>query len=174
MVSLITSVPITTSMREDANRLALLRNSTKNESQNRSTGKHSDVNTHIIGAIGELAFSELTGLPVDWSQKKRGDNGIDFVIKNIGIDVKTRKLESKEPDLAVYDQHPWNVTADFLVLCAVNSNEVIFIGWTTKYRFIFSGKPLQYGKNTRWGVPLSSLYTMTQLSAFLTKCKEIQ
>ena len=51
--------------------------------------KRSDHAVELMGGKGEVAFSRLSGLPVDKSKTLTGDGGVDFICKGIKIGVKT-------------------------------------------------------------------------------------
>ena len=45
----------------------------------------------VTGACGEIAFANWMSVPWDWRNKPQGDDGIDFVIGDYTIDVKSTK-----------------------------------------------------------------------------------
>ncbi|GAG09174.1 unnamed protein product, partial [marine sediment metagenome] len=48
----------------------------------------------IYGVLGEIKFSQITGLPVDERGLLQGDNGVDFICPKVGnIDVKFSNIQ---------------------------------------------------------------------------------
>ena len=91
-----------------------------------------DENTEdIIGAYGEVAFSKLTGIPVDEELRPNGDNGRDFEVPlNFRTDVKTAR---KPFNLLVkVDEIDGPVDIYVLGKFSDETKEVEFIGWQWK------------------------------------------
>lgn len=171
------TIPITPPMLAKAKAIANSRNQTKQPWQNNSTLKHTDTHTHLIGALGELAFSQLTSLPIDTTPRINGDDGHDFQpLPNLTIEVKTRIDNNQPPDLALYHQDPSYANADFYVLCILSPNLKLatFPGFTSKLRLLYQGQPLQYGNHTRFGIQHHLLFPLHYLLDFLTKVSNYQ
>ena len=98
-----------------------------------------DENTEdIIGAYGEVAFSQLVGFPVDSELRPDGDNGRDFEVPLMfRIDVKTARkpfnllVKVKEIDRPV----------DIYILSKFSdeTKEIEFIGW--QWRSVMKQQP---------------------------------
>lgn len=172
------TIPLTDDDRRNAVSLSEIRNSTKEQYQNKSTGKHSDIDTDIIGALGEIAYSNLTGAEIDWSVRKHGDEGVDFYIaQNITVEVKTRETNSPNTvDLAVFDDTPWKIKSDLVVLCVINPEhtKARFLGFTTKLRMIYLGTRLKFGRYTRWGCSQDLLHDMKWLIDYIERVDSIK
>ena len=81
-----------------------------------------------VGAVGEVGYSKLTGLPLDTERRMEGDSGIDFWVGRIGIDVKT----ARKPYWLLVDEN--KVRAGIYILGGVSPDcrTVIFHGWAWK------------------------------------------
>lgn len=95
--------------------IAFDRKVAKDDWQNETQAKYRDglLHTAIIGALGEIAFSSLTGLPVDESIYEFGDK-YDFKFGDLRIAVKTREYCKKDIDMILFPSEPKN--ADIFVL----------------------------------------------------------
>lgn len=58
-----------------------------------------EFNPHLLGLLGELTFSIITGLPIDEKLKRNGDGGVDFIYQGVPINVKTTRWKSGLPML---------------------------------------------------------------------------
>jgi hypothetical protein len=96
---------------------------------------------HYIGAIGELAYSKYSGLPIDTEAYTYGDDGTDF--KN-GVDVKSSMINSC-PNLLLKKEFMRD-TAKYYVLSWINHDDVYLIGWISKEEFNSKCKVVNYGK----------------------------
>jgi hypothetical protein len=85
----------------------------------------------LTGLMGERAFAEASGLPLDTSGRPAGDDGADFRFTWKGreqtIDVKTSKQASR--GLLV---EQGKVRADFYVLAQRIRDDAALIGWATR------------------------------------------
>jgi len=80
----------------------------------------------LVGLSGEVAFSEFSGLEVDWEERPSGDKGVDFITPNgMTIDVKTAR---KAFNLIHEENKPF---ADIYVLAQYmdDTEESTLIGW---------------------------------------------
>jgi len=88
----------------------------------------------IMGVKAEMAFSQLTGIPMDKNLYEQGDGCIDFMVpfgdsnELVSLDVKGAKtpynLFVKEPDI--------KRCSEIVVLARVEENKVWFLGWEHK------------------------------------------
>jgi hypothetical protein len=102
----------------------------KQKSSYRSTKNWSKYSTHVLGAIGEMCFSIVTGHPVNAASLPEGDGNIDFLIGGKTIDVKSTQYW-KDPDLKQYPKpKKW---VDIYVLCGVDvdGKRAKLFGWAT-------------------------------------------
>ena len=92
-----------------------------------------------VGAVGEVGYSKLTGLPLDTERRMEGDSGIDFWVGRIGIDVKT----ARRPYWLLVGEN--KVRAGIYVLGGVSPGcrTAIFHGWAWKSEVLNApvGKP---------------------------------
>ena len=89
----------------------------------------------ITGACGEIAFANYMGVPWDWRNKPQGDDGIDFVIGDCTIDVKSTKGGPDRRLMVVEGQ----VKADIYVLVLrspSDSSVVALAGWEEQENII--------------------------------------
>ena len=123
-----------------------------NESLIRATalnGKYgSGFKKHSLGAIGEIAFEEISGLSYDrriYESCDQGDGGTDFLKGGIVIDVKTALHPiNNYLELLVEDLEDKNNDANVYVLCSTNNlypvkNEdftLYLVGYITKEEFL--------------------------------------
>ena len=117
------------------------------------------------GAQVELAFEEVSGLPMDRRLLVSGDGGIDFHGlfhgKPVTIDVKGFV---KPKHLAVKVEIMENSkSADIFVLAGVLGDKVSFLGWATR-EMVRSARifDLGYGLMS-YNLPAASLYPMEEL-----------
>lgn len=86
---------------------------------------------NTTGALGEAAFSRVTGLPMNTEFKAEGDGGIDFVFhlrgRRITIDVKS----ALKPKYLLLKEGT-RKAADIFVLCGVSGRSSVFLGWEHK------------------------------------------
>lgn len=115
----------------------------KQKSSYRSTKNWSKYSTHVLGAIGEMCFSIVTGYPVNAASLPEGDGNIDFLIGGKTIDVKSTQYW-KDPDLKQYPKpKKW---VDIYVLCGVDvdGKRAKLFGWTDMKNLI-SARRVDYG-----------------------------
>lgn len=97
-----------------------------------ASGRQLTRHTHQTGLRGEFAFGELVGLYPDTSLRRRGDNGVDFVVPLLmNVDVKTRKARPgglAETFLLVEES---KADADIYVLAILSQDESSCecVGW---------------------------------------------
>jgi|TARA_Y100000310_G_scaffold276459_2_gene293609 hypothetical protein len=120
----------------------------------------------ITGIMGELAFEKLTGLTMDRGTKP--DNGWDFEVCGLTIDVKTR-LQSNHEIRHLSVKMPPVLRVDVYVLVIVEGNAVDVIGWTPKASMLMWGAPTEFGDKTFWGMPVTMLWDTKQLVDKITK-----
>jgi hypothetical protein len=82
------------------------------------------VDYEFVGLIGEYAFSEWSGAPMDRSVRASGDRGVDFTINGNTIDVKTYRKPLHLP------VEIGSVFADIYVLARfIPPTKAVLIGW---------------------------------------------
>lgn len=65
-------------------------------------GDNNALTSHQIGVLGELALSQLYGIPIDEATYHRGDDGQDHTLFTAGVDVKTTATDKvRRPELLV-------------------------------------------------------------------------
>lgn len=111
---------------------------------------------HTIGAVGEVVYSKLTGLPID--RFRTGDDG-DFK----GVEIKT--TTSTSPVLKLHPEAPSTHAARVFILCQVDpelSRSVTFTGYLFREEFVKWKREVetQYGK--RWVVDATTLHDITE------------
>jgi hypothetical protein len=94
----------------------------------KSTNKLSD-NPHYLGKLGEAVFSKLFDLPVNFDIHHEGDNGYDFTLGNLTVDIKTTQYW-RYPELKEFPNK--KLVADIYVLASVNLDD----GWGEVCGFI--------------------------------------
>lgn len=94
-----------------------------------------DPNTEdILGVKAEMAFSVITGLPIDSNLYANGDKGIDFMIP-FGNSVELVTLDVKgaiTPFNLFVKAHEIERCAEILIQARVSGNKVWLIGWEHK------------------------------------------
>jgi hypothetical protein len=78
-------------------------------------------NPHYLGKLGEVAFSKLFDLSVNFDVHQQGDAGYDFSLNDITVDVKTTKYW-KYPELKEFPGR--QLSADIYILVGVNLDEL--------------------------------------------------
>lgn len=96
-----------------------------------------------IGALGEIIFSELTGLPVDTNVYDRGDK-CDFSVGDLRIAVKTREWSGDKLEMHLFPDEPQR--SDVFVLFRVGDrcDLIEMIGHITSEDIIDQHKPRHY------------------------------
>ena len=56
---------------------------------NHATSRPLSPDYEVVGLVGEYAFSAAFGIMGDWSRRPGGDNGVDFEIGRLTVDIKT-------------------------------------------------------------------------------------
>jgi hypothetical protein len=89
--------------------------------------RHFSEDAELIGVRGEQAFAELTGLPMDTTDRPEGDGGVDFTFTaEHSIDVKTfRNARNLLVEVG-------KVKADIYVLGQDTPFGVHFVGWAKR------------------------------------------
>lgn len=117
-----------------------------------------------VGLRGEDEFAERLGTSLDWTRRPGGDKGVDFVIADITIDVKTAR---KAYNLIVEKGKVW---ADIYVLAGYSDEDdsVFFWGWELGHNML--RRPLKRfhedGPLNHY-LPRTGLKSMGDLWAFL-------
>lgn len=119
---------------EYARRLGSMRNSRHVSAGNQTERFFADAETEdVLGMAAEVAFSRLSGLPVDEKLYSGGDDGIDFtfMVKDyqVKIDVKGAR---KPANLLAKAETILRVKTDIYVLAGLYGREVTFLGWETR------------------------------------------
>lgn len=99
---------------------------------NDASGRQLTKNTHETGLRGEFAFAELVGLYPDTTLRRRGDNGIDFVLPVLmAVDVKTRRARPNGLGDTFLLVEEGKVLADIYVLAVLSADEkkCECVGW---------------------------------------------
>lgn len=92
----------------------------KTFSKYQDNGFVTNTESDFVGRMGEIGFSILTGLPIDWTYKQGGDKGIDFLFNNYKIDVKTQQ-QMLDPFWVPTDE---KLMSDYYVFCFIEHNKV--------------------------------------------------
>jgi len=83
----------------------------------------------LVGILGEMAFSKMSGLPIDSEYKKRG-NSHDFktkikpTLRNVNIEVKTRLKDFGDVYVKRYDENGniISLKSDIYVFCHLQTS----------------------------------------------------
>ena len=123
------------------------------------------INTHYMGLVGEYAFSRLTGLPIDTSERPFGDNGVDFTLKtkhgSFTVDVKT---SSRGEWLFVN-----HIRADIYVLAwHRDKNTVSLTGWEWA-KTVRAMEPAIYHKK---GIPTHCLKKLRPIQELVSQMEK--
>ncbi len=89
-----------------AEKLAEIRNDKAEHTNRKFTGRHSNFDIHLMGILGEMAFSKMSGLQLDTTKRLNGDTS-DFIYQQCKIEIKTRGISDHvpTPDLLVRPQY---------------------------------------------------------------------
>ena len=112
----------------------------------------------IIGVFGEAAFACKFDVPMDTTRRIDGDDGYDFLICTLRIDVKT----AAKPYNLIIEKGKTD-GADIFVLAGYNGNGARLIGW--EWNFIMVECPVKdfgYGISNHYK-PSDNLRSMTSL-----------
>lgn len=85
-----------------------------------------DYETHLVGALAEVALSEYLGIGVDRRFLMGGDGGVDFRWWSKTIDIKARQGHSLD---AMFYQDWSDLRADIAVLSWVGEESVSLVGY---------------------------------------------
>jgi hypothetical protein len=110
-------------------------------------------NKEIVGLMGEMAYSIVTGESVDTRLLLGGDGGVDFPG---GVNVKA--TDHKEAKWLIVDLDKLH-EADVYVMVLVDLGKMIgdIIGWIDLETFLEIGCEKDFGHGMRWGVMLTNL-----------------
>jgi hypothetical protein len=100
----------------------------------------SELEVHVRGVYGEIAFANLFEVGLDTKARINGDGGIDFQFTSgLTIDVKTRSQPGR--DLALFSPTLPGRSAHVFVLCwRITRRTYQLAGWTTPVGFLFDGR----------------------------------
>ena len=105
-----------------------------------------EMQTHMVGLVGEFAFGSVAGLQVDTSTGYFGDGGVDFKVGPATIQIKTRRITGRfKPDLLVKQGQR---KCEYYVLCEWDNavpRIVNIVGWCYHSELIRQEKDLGYG-----------------------------
>jgi hypothetical protein len=129
----------------------------------------------LIGFCGEYAFHNVAALMADWTRRPGGDNGVDFQVGRLSIDVKTAK---KANNLILEEGKD---CADIIVLAGMmadyqtNKGErfvrVKFHGWERKEKILAAPtKDFGYGIINHY-IPKEDLRPFPELIDAIDKWK---
>lgn len=106
---------------------------------NKVDGEADELEVHVRGVYGEIAFANLFDLNLDSKARISGDGGIDFQFTSgLTIDVKTRSDTGR--DLALYTPTLPGRCAHVFVLCwKITRRCYKLIGWTSPVGFLVDG-----------------------------------
>ena len=76
----------------------------------------------LIGLIGEAAGALFFGVTTDWSYKKAGDGGYDFIVMGKRLDIKTAKDPSNHRNYIVRVEYKWRRKYEHLL------KSIIYVG----------------------------------------------
>lgn len=141
-----------------AQAVALLRQEGKEHyaSRNVMTDQHDE-----LGVMGELAFAEFSGIPIDASQQKKGDNGVDFHI-SLTVDVKC----SSSPRTLYVSEG--KVRASLYVLAyKCSPTEINLLGWMWGYKVVQYKPQMTKYDVMAHSVPAGDLHSMSSLRQLL-------
>jgi len=104
---------------------------------------------HIVGALGELAYSLYSKEEIDTSIIGRGDNGYDFKNKT---DIKASDL-SKKPNLIIGVNNFERKYAENYVLAWVKLPEIELIGQISRNEIIKKNNIRNFGSGDVYFIP---------------------
>ena len=149
-------------------RIAEIRNDKPASAYNKRITDRTDYQTHLIGAIGEVAFVKATGLMLDTSQLDSGDF-TDFEHRGCRIEVKTRAVQDDDtaPDLLCEVNR---INSDLYVLAwwfPKCPHKVVLVGYCDKARLMSNQEYI--GGNLRYVAKHGQL---SQIKRLIKKIKE--
>lgn len=106
---------------------------------NKVDGSAGELEVHVRGVYGEIAFANLFDVGLDTKARISGDGGIDFQFTSgLTIDVKTRSETGR--DLALYSPTLPGRSAHVYVLAwKLTRRCFVLAGWTTPLGFLVDG-----------------------------------
>lgn len=121
----------------------------------------------IIGKLGEVVISKILNLPVDFHIKTRGDEGLDFILNDTTIQVKTsthkslifNSLGQFKSDVAILVQYVGNDKTH-----AELDPRFRILGWIDKQSFIDNHYRKNYGYGNRYVVDADILRPLSEMS----------
>jgi hypothetical protein len=93
-----------------------------------------------IGALGEIAFSQMTGLPVDRNIYVGGDK-YDFISNGMTVNVKTREWSGEKLEMHLFPDEPKKVDLFVLFRIGDDPKHIEFIGHIFSKDIIENYKP---------------------------------
>jgi len=99
----------------------------------------------IIGSLGEIVFSRLTGLPVDEAVYERGDR-YDFLAGDMRVAVKTREWSGGNLEMHLFPDEPKRADLFVLFRIANRCDEIEMFGHVTSEHILEHFKP-EYHKH---------------------------
>lgn len=108
----------------------------------------SNMSGHLMAVQSEMAFSHLSGLPMDKRILAGGDLGWDFHAGDHWIDVKVTKYDP--PILKLHPQRDFGKRANLYVLAMMqNSGLIYFCGFSTRKFLLNYGYSKDFGHGPR-------------------------
>lgn len=128
----------------------------------------SELAAHILGIMGEMCFARWTGLPIDETERRGGDGGVDFKLRcGLTVDVKTNKRP--DGDLYLLSTDVESLRAHVVVLVTQSATGGIIRGWANQcdllrlgFRVNWLGRP----DTERLCIAQSSLHDLKYLQWF--------
>jgi hypothetical protein len=104
------------------------------------SSKNGLLHAATIGALGEIMFSELTGLPVDTAVYDRGDK-CDFSLGDLRIAIKTREWSGNKLEMHLFPDEPKR--SDLFVLFRIGNrcDQIELIGHITSEHILDHYRP---------------------------------
>lgn len=115
-----------------------------NDTKNSISMNHNSQKRHYIGAVGELAYSKFSGLPVDVDTIGEGDNGNDF---ENGVNVKC-SMSVMQPDLLFPKKQFNRKKSNYYVLSWIHESEVYLVGWAKRSEIALKHTVVDFGYGT--------------------------
>lgn len=142
----------------------------RNVKSNKYTASRSEVDTHVLGILGEFAVSTVLGIPVRMPVTLGGDDGHDLTSAQVGkISVKTRSRAKYDFALTTPESgKDWDIG----ILVCPKGMEIAppyefaalrLVGWLTKDEFMKRSHREDFGYGPRLSVKNSALNPMVDL-----------
>lgn len=145
----------------------------QNNVRNRRIGKQSDFAIDYLGLRGELAFSDVFGLPVHQitTNLLQGDGGHkDFDILGLTVSVKTRPANRR---YFLVPQYLYPPKADLMVMLEeITEPTILLKGWCTRQDFIDRHEELDLGYGPTRAIQDHMLRPMNDLLYYLNEVME--